>query len=408
MAGFNPGDIFIDAVSVSSPRGGSRNLARQFLSADVTETIFTPGCLVQIRVIDFDDYLGTFGKLTGDETVTFTFRKPNGGSATYNLHLNSVKEVEDTGSTKSKTYMLDCISEEVFHGQAKHVQKGYNTTIDGIVQDIFSQLGSKSGIKAESTKGKRNIKIPNQPLFKAIEMLRKEAVSEKNKSSNFMFWQTHSGFNFKSIEEMMSGDDVKTFRRDNAVGHNQNSNFDVNAIAFKVLHSMDAINRIHSGAMNQRVATFNTHTNTFTWQDIKPKGSDLKNLGNGIIMTANFINAFSSGMRAVMRMVNHNEDIKIDKSHVPETIPHKMMDLARMQEQTMHMTVIGDTVLEAGKTINNQFPKITSEPNNRDPDAQASGRWIISKVKHEIRGPDARPRWVSHLECLKGAYEESV
>jgi len=109
-----------------------------------------------------------------------------------------------------------------------------------------------------------------------------------------------------------------------------------------------------------------------------------------------------------MRMVNHNEDIKIDKSHVPETIPHKMMDLARMQEQTMHMTVMGDTVLEAGKTINNQFPKITSEPNNKDPDAQASGRWIISKVKHEIRGPDARPRWVSHLECLKGAYEESV
>lgn len=408
MAGFNPGDIFIDAVTVNSPRAQSRNLAANFISGEVTETIFSPGCLVQIKVIDYDDYLGTFGKLTGDETVKFSFRKPNGGSATYNLHLNSVKEAQSTNADKSKTYVLDCISEEVFHGQAKHVQKGYNTTIDAIVKDIFGQLGSKSPIKTEVTKGKRNLKLANQPIFHAIEMLRKEAVSDKNKSSNFMFWQTHSGFHFKSIEEMMSGGDVKTFKRDNTVGHNQNSDIDSNSLAWKILHSMDAINRIHSGAMNQRVATFNTHTNTFTWKDIKPKGSDLRSLGKGIIMTAAFIDAFATGMRAVFRPVNHNDDVKIDKSHVPETIPHKMLDLARMQEMTMHMTVIGDTVLEAGSTFMNNIPKVTGETRNMEADTQASGRWIISKVKHEIKGPDARPRWVSHLECIKGSYEEGV
>ncbi|CAB4131484.1 hypothetical protein UFOVP132_109 [uncultured Caudovirales phage] len=408
MAGYNPGDIFIDAVTVTSPRGGSRNLAPQFLSAEVTETIFTPGCSAQIRVIDFDDYLGTFGKLTGDETVKFSFRKPNGGSATYNLHLNSVKEAQGTSADKSKTYILDGISEEVFHGQAKHVQKAFNTTIDSIVKDVFGELGSKSRINAEPTKGKRNIKLANQPVFHAIEMLRKEAVSEKNKSSNFMFWQTHSGFHFKSIEEMMSGGDVKTFKRSNTVGANQNSDVDSNALAYKLLHSMDAINRIHNGAMNQRVSTFNTHTNTFTWKDIKPKGSDLRSLGQGVIMTAAFIEAFSSGMRAVFRPVNHNEDVEIDKSHVPETIPHKMMDLARMQEQTMHMTVIGDTVLEAGSTINNNIPKITADRNNKEPDSQAGGRWIISKLKHEIKGANDRPRWVTHLECIKGSYEEGV
>ena len=79
-----------------------------------------------------------------------------------------------------------------------------------------------------------------------------------------------------------------------------------------------------------------------------------------------------------------------------------------MQEQSLHMTVIGDPNLEPGKTIYNNVPRVTGVTGSNDAEPQASGRWLISKVTHEIRGPQARPRWVSNLECLKGAYEEKV
>jgi len=409
MASYNPGDIFIDAVTINSPRTSGVNLARNFLQADVTETIFTPGCIAQIKVVDMDNYLGQL-KITGDESVTFTIRKPNGGTANYQMHLNRVIEGEILASMKAKTYTLDCISREVLHGQTKQVQKAYNKPIHSIVEDIFGMLGSSLPINTKPTKGNRNIKIPNKPLFHAIEDLRKQAVSQNSLSSNYMFWQTHSGFNFMSIEDMFSGGDVKTFKQENTVGHSMFSDVDTNILAWNLKQSMDAINRIHAGALKQRVATFDTHTNTFKWKDIVPDLSKFNNLGKGLLITSAFINLFSQGNsnRTVFRYVNHNKDLNIDPTHVPDTIPHKMANLAQMQEQLLHMTVIGDTVLEAGKTIYNNIPEVTSVSGNMNPDPQAHGRWLISKVQHEIRSAEVRPRWVSHLECLKGAYEDSV
>ena len=79
-----------------------------------------------------------------------------------------------------------------------------------------------------------------------------------------------------------------------------------------------------------------------------------------------------------------------------------------MQEQRMSMTVIGDPVLEAGKIIMNNIPVSTSHSGFRQNDPQVSGKWLISKVRHEIKSSEARPRWVTHLECLKGSSEESL
>ena len=55
--GYNPGDIIIDSFSVSSQRG-SLNLATSFISASIFESIFTPGIIGDISVLDTDDQLG--------------------------------------------------------------------------------------------------------------------------------------------------------------------------------------------------------------------------------------------------------------------------------------------------------------------------------------------------------------
>lgn len=74
----------------------------------------------------------------------------------------------------------------------------------------------------------------------------------------------------------------------------------------------------------------------------------------------------------------------------------------------MHMTVLGDPSLEAGKTIVCNIPKITSQTGNMEPEAQMSGKWLISKTQHIIQRPEVRPRFLTNLECLKGAYQEKV
>ena len=406
MAGQNPGDIFVDVVSISSPRSGSMNMAANFLSAVVNETIFTPGVTAEIEVLDQEDYLGKL-KIAGDELVTFQFRKPDGATAKYDMHLNSVREVEVKGAMKTKIYKLDCVSRETLAGQGKYVQKAYNTTIGSIIQDLFQQLGSKLPINVEATKGKRNIKIANQPVLHAMEMLRKQAISEKNKSSNYMFWKTHSGFHFKTMEELLSVAAVRTFKQDNTVGKSMMSDFDSNILTWKVKQNMDAFNRVKAGATNQRVVTFNAHTLEFKKASIKKKQSEMTNIGQGLI--TGLLDGVIQGLeRTVFRYVHANDKLQIDKSHVPEALPYKMLNLAQMQEQLMHMTVLGDPSLEAGKTIVCNIPKITSQTGNMEPEAQMSGKWLISKTQHIIQRPEVRPRFLTNLECLKGAYQEKV
>jgi hypothetical protein len=155
--------------------------------------------------------------------------------------------------------------------------------------------------------------------------------------------------------------------------------------------------------------TYDPHTHGFKTQDLKPKANELIALGAGAITTlATFISLFSKGNRTVFRVVNPNQNVKVGKSFVPETIPYKQLNMAQMQEQLMHMTVIGDPNLEPGKTITANVPKISSQTGNAGAEPQMSGRWLIAKAHHQVRRPEVRPRFVSNLEYLKGAYQESV
>ena len=409
MAGYNPGDILIDDITITSPRSGSWQAAPNFLSLDVFESIFAPAVMSTIEILDAKDFIGKL-KIAGDESVTLAFRTPSGTSVKYDFHLNSVKDVSIEGAMKSKIYKIECISREALTGQGNQVQKAYNTTIDQIVSDLHKNFhNSKLPIFTEPTKGARKFVVPNQPSLHVIENLRQEAVSAQNKGSNYMFWQTWKGFYFWSLEYMLQQGDVKVFKQENTIGHSLGKTVDDNILSWQVKQNMDAVNRIHAGVINQRVTTYDPHTHKYVSQDFKIDDDAVNALGKGLITRLqSFISLFPNANRTIHRVVNPSKETDVGKSHVPASIPYKQLNLAQMQEQLMNMTVIGDPKLEPGKTIMANVPKITSETGSNEAEPQMSGRWLISKTHHEVRRPNVRPRYVSHLECLKGAYEESI
>jgi hypothetical protein len=405
--GYNPGDILIDDLTVNSPRSGSWQAAPNFLSGDVYETMFAPVVLASFEVLDDKDWLGQL-QIAGDETVSFAYRTPSGTSCQYQFHLNSVHDVSVEGALKSKRYKIECITREAMHGQVNHVQKTYNTTIDNIVQDIIqTKLNTSLPVFTESTKGNQKKIIPNKPAMQAIEDLRKQAVSAQNKGSNYMFWRTWRGFYFQSLEYMLQQGDVKTFKQINTVGHKLGTTVDDNILAWEVKQNMDAVNRIQAGVMNNRVMTFDVHTHRFVSKDIKPMASELKLLGNFAITTLEtFLNIFSNGFKPVMHTTHTNPVTKTGMTYQPDATPYKHLDLAAMQEQLMHMTVIGDPNLEPGKTHTANVNRVIGTTSSNQAEPQMSGRWLIAKTHHEIRGPEVRPRHVTNLECLKGAYQQ--
>jgi hypothetical protein len=393
------GDAQINALTV-----GGWDISRiNFLSAQIMETIFTPGVMAEIEVVDSTDSISGYN-LSGGESVNLNFSKPNGATANYDLTLNSVREIESHGALHAKTYKLVCVGTEVLTGAATTVQQAFNTQISSMVQSIFEKIGS--GIAVEQTIGNRNMNITNQTVFEAIEMLRKEAVSQQNQSSsNYMFFQNAGGYNFQTIEGMTRSGDVKTFTQINTVGHDFFSNLDDNILSWEVLQSMDAMNRVSAGTIAQRVLTFNTHTHEFKQQDFTPAG--VTELASTVITTlSSFTSLFSGANRPIFRYVNPNiTNQNVPKSFMPDTIPNKMTNKAQMMEQLMRMSCIGDPVLMAGKTVFCDIPQVIAVV-NPGREQQMYGRWLISKLTHDIRRPDVQPRYLCNLECIKGGYQQ--
>jgi hypothetical protein len=346
MAGYNAGDVLVNHLTVST----GWDLTPNMLSASIVESIFTPGVHAEIEVIDYFDWLGKY-VLQGGETVAFSFSKPDGATASYNFALNSIHNIDLHGAMKSKVYKLDCISKEVLSGQAGQIQKKYDQPISGIVSDILNTVfGPTLPLDISATKGTRNMQIWNQRGSSAIEMLRKEAVSNSGGASNFLFFITQRGIHFKTFEDMVSGGDVKTFKQENTVGHSMFSDIDTNILAWQVVQNMDAMNRVKAGT-NDQVATFNFLTNQFKKSTTKGEASGT-NLGGNIITTASsFASLFNNMTRTIVRPIMASDTLNIPKSHVPDEIPDKTAGLAQWTEQLMTMTVIGDPILEAGKTV---------------------------------------------------------
>jgi hypothetical protein len=232
-------------------------------------------------------------------------------------------------------------------------------------------------------------------------MLRKEGISASNPSANFMLWVTGSGFHFKTLDSMTQSGDVKTLRLDNTVGHSIFSDIDSSILAWEVEQVANAMNRAKAG-MRVQVATFDSFTNQ-VFKNTNA-GSILPLLGQEVITSLESI-ASSNSFRTMLRPVNPSKSARVSPSHVPDALPNKMMNLAAFTEQILHLTVIGDPVLEAGKTINCLVPSVTSETGSIPLEPQLSGRWLLSMLQHDIRRADQSPRYVCHAEALKGCFQ---
>jgi len=122
------------------------------------------------------------------------------------LYVTSISDV--ISSSQKETFLLTLSSREAITNEISSVSKKYIGTIKQSVTSILTKiLGvSKNKIDIDTTQNKYsfigNLKSP----FKTLTWLATKAVpeeSQNNSSSGFVFFQTKSGFKFKSIDSLI-------------------------------------------------------------------------------------------------------------------------------------------------------------------------------------------------------------
>jgi hypothetical protein len=407
--GFKPGDIFVDDLTVTSQRG-SLTLTSSFVSASVYESIFTPGMVADVVVLDTDDQLGQL-KIVGDESVTLSFKPPGGITANYKFALHALDDNKPTGSQKGKIYTLKLVSEEALHAKTNNVQKSYKGQISEAVKDIHKNyMKSEKRLDVEETKGTQHLVLGHHNPLKAVDLVRKRSVSSENKSSSFIFFETRENeeqiFKFATIEKLFQGEIVKEFKQSDAINNNLYNKEDNNILAYEVPKQASSTDRIEQGG-KRRVSSFDFRTHTYKQKDVDTQDTQYKTGGSGSYNSSDFQQKYFQAKIPPQSLVPVDTSQRA-VTNIPESTADQQAFLATLMQNAMKVRVYGDTVLTSGVMVYLDIPNKVSTTDNNTNDKLLSGNFLITRIHHEIGDSDMRPRYVCNMEVVKGDLEEGV
>jgi hypothetical protein len=412
---YSPGDVSVVKLVISSNNSGDIDLTTSFLTFDIYESIFAPGIIAYIGVLDSTDIVGA-AKLAGGEEVDFVFSTPGGQPAEYKFVLNSIKDSESPPGQKSKSYMFECVSQEAFDARSQYVSKKYdNQQYSDMVKDIFTNiLKSQKNLEVEDTKGMLKYVVPNTKPYQAIDLIRRRSISPENKSSTYIFFENRDGFYFKTIEKIFKdGNTIKEYIQNSAIGNDfSNSNVN-NIIAIETPQQGSMSDSIAAGNMSQDYRTFNFQTLEYKSKNIKNPASGTTTSGAG------------PDSRIPQKLKDkYGKEDKPNKISVVPTNNEKQLGAGRNTEiaitspiqiayadalasSTVKLAVFGDTDLKAGVLIKANILKKTDSTGGPETDTALSGTFLVSALRHMVRHPGIKPRYTCEMEIVKGGYEES-
>lgn len=405
------GDALVESVIVFSERG-SFNLTTSFVSASIYESVFTPGVVCDITVLDTQDIIGSL-QLLGDELVSFQFKSPNMIGANFIFALYEISDQQQLSSQRAKTYVLRCVSEEAMFAKTNYVQKSYNDLCSNMVQDICENyLSTRKRVVVEETRGNQNILVPHKSPFEAIRMIRARSVSSSdNRSSSYVFFEARENeeqlLRFCTLESRFATEPVKRFKQSGAININVlNAEQDTNILSFKIPQQISSIDRIAFGGP-RRITTFNWTTWQTETRDVQTSDSNYKDGGGGTDVSNTFRNRYYNTRIPPQAL------IPVDISDRPSTyIPESSADyqayIAQLLQNTLKIRVPGDTQLTAGVTIDCTLPNRSGNTTEMKEDPLMSGKFLISRIHHRIGMVQERPRYTCIIECLKGRFEEGI
>jgi uncharacterized protein YbaA (DUF1428 family) len=398
------GDISVDTLLISSPRG-NLDLSSSFVAASIYESVFTPGTICDIVVLDSTDFVKTL-KISGDETVYFKFKSYGGELASFVFHLNQIKDVQSVGAQKAKMYSFQCISKEIMHSKTNLIQKSYNVLCSEMIKDIHTNYlkSAKPLVDIEPTAIPQNILIPSHTPYQAITTIKRRSISRENKSSVYAYFETRENnqqvFKFLTFEKMFAANTVKTFQQSDAINTDIfNIIPDNNIIAYTVPNQISSINKIRYGGP-RAVAQMN-----FTTQEEKKNIIDTTS--NDPKMTQTFFNEFFDGVRNPPQSVIPVDISQRSVTKIGETTPTLQSYMASLIQNSMKLRVPGDTILAPGQTIDCKIPSRTALTSPVQDDSEMSGKFLITRIHHRIGMLVERPRYTCIIECIKVNYESN-
>jgi hypothetical protein len=325
------------------------------------------------------------------------------------LHITA----RDKGSDKLKEFeIIELVSKEFLKNESIRIKKRYDGKISDSVTKIIKTgdegLKTQKDIDIEPTKNERSFIATVKKPFYFIMWLASQSIKEGTSAlgliAGYFFFETKSGYKFKSIDGLFEQEYTKKYLYNNTVS-DPPPEYTGKILSVEVIDDADMKDQLQIGTYNSSVNLFDSQESVFNCtpmdisQQIAASSSQATEYGKN--MNKEFIGDPSRFYASFKSKGNLKS---VEQSKELDTVKEDYLSASSSRYNQaftvkLQITIAGDFSLEAGQLIFCDFPEQSSKPNPTQ-DPRISGVYLISSLCHRI---DPQQQCYTSLELIREA-----
>ena len=306
---------------------------------------------------------------------------------------------------ESESFTLNLVSRESITNETSRVGKKFPSTepiSDSVKEIIEKYLLSKKQLNIDETMNLYGFLGNMKKPFTILTWLATKSVpgnsSGKSASAGYFFYETQDGYNFKSVDTLVTQDPFpEKYTYSPGIVDSQDPNVDFKILQYSVTRNQNLINNLERGAYCTYRMYFNPLTFEFTNTEqgmfkVSDYAEKMENLGEDFKIDLPPIDETGKTIGDIpSRYITGTIDIGVTEkagknSRKKNAEPMEYKSQAMMRYNTIFtnnctMTIPLNTNLVAGSLIECQFAKITTDQ-DKVIDTKQSGLYMIKELVH--------------------------
>lgn len=381
---------------------------------EIFESMYSPFMSVNINVTDTNSVLTNIG-IRGEEFITLDITSVNETIGIKDQAFN-VYEISDriVVSNSAVTYTIKCVSPAMFVDMNLKISKAYSgLASDLVINEFGKELAAiNKPINVETTKNIISYISNYWSPTRNIKYLCDRAVSKRNSSANYLFFERKDSFRFESIDNLVVKPATNNFifsltTNDQSIRKDFNTQLSIMQNLY-VDKSFNYIDRVTTGAYGNRSLVVDPSTKSYSYDyyDFTEAFNKHSRLNDIPIGTSNAIRRINSVFRT--RIAPSNTTTTMVSESTEQWFRQRLTELASINANTIEFDAIGRFYISAGDVITVAIPKVvkpisissSATETSTLLDQFLSGRYIVSSLRHLID----RERHVIKVQASKDSY----
>lgn len=384
------------SVKLKNKDGKEFNITSIVSEISIFEDLFSNSLSGEVLVVD-NVGASDLMNLTGNEKLTIEiFAEPGSDEVEIKeFYVYSVSSRLKNNPT-SEVYKLHFISFESVLNEHTRVYSAIEGTNSEAVQQLFSQyITSEKPFEVESTSGSFKFVMPSWTPFECINWYAGRSISTESGGSYFLFYETMKGYNFKSVEKLITASPVYEYRYEPA-GNIFAAKDPSNIREYEIVSMGDTIKGVTEN-----------YTTLWTNDLIRKKyvkkrfeiESDNKGKLNDALIGVADQNGFGVSLKSRRDVFGSEVIIKPETRNVHsatqtyyyDSIQTKLSAMRQFSNLKIRFLAFGHRKMKVGDVIDMKFLQtkmITAENKDESEDKLLSGKYLVTAIRYIFKAQD--------------------